>query len=63
MSPWATLVLINTRPYETFMGVATLFLRESYQAINGFSNNYYGWGYSLLLVLKCGELSDSAFAI
>jgi hypothetical protein len=31
-------------PYETFMGVATLFLRESYQAINGFSNNYYGWG-------------------
>lgn len=30
--------------YDHFMGVATMFSREAYLAVNGFGNNYYGWG-------------------
>jgi hypothetical protein len=40
------------------MGVATMFSKEAYLAINGFGNNYYGWGY---LVLRARALSLSLF--
>ncbi len=44
------------RAYDHFMGVATMFSKEAYLAINGFGNNYYGWGY---LVLRARALSLS----
>ncbi len=41
---------INTRGnrfnyVKEFIGGAILFRREHFEAVNGFSNNYYGWGW------------------
>ncbi len=40
---------INTRgnhyhQFKHFIGGAILFRREHFEELNGFSNNYYGWG-------------------
>lgn len=43
------------RPYESFMGVATMFRKESFLAINGFSNNYYGWGCACFSSSECSS--------
>jgi hypothetical protein len=32
------------QPYKYFAGVANMFRSESYLKVNGFPNNYYGWG-------------------
>lgn len=31
-------------PYPTYLGGVTMFDKETFRKINGFSNNYWGWG-------------------
>ena len=32
-------------PYDTYFGGVTLFPKEDFELINGYSNQYWGWGF------------------
>ena len=43
-----------TLPYDEYFGGATLFSKEHFQQVNGYSNNYWGVGYEDYdLLLRC----------
>lgn len=39
-----TATQFNGRPYETYFGGVSAFDARSFEAVNGFSNEYWGWG-------------------
>ena len=48
-----------TLPYDEYFGGATLFTREHFQEVNGYSNEYWGVGYEDYdLLLRCGFIRD-----
>lgn len=52
------------RPYKYFVGVANMFRADSYLKLNGFPNNYYGWGFVLPLRLPvdCTAQADKVWS-
>jgi hypothetical protein len=46
-----------TRFLAWFAGVGLMFKREQFATVNGFSNNYYGWGYC---TPNCNRSSSSS---
>ena len=39
------IILVHFRlPYPSIFGGATLFTPDEFKKVNGFSNEYYGWG-------------------
>lgn len=55
----------NTLPYLQYMGGVFIIPTEQFEAVNGFSNEYYGWGYAdldLLFRLEQGGIKlDSEY--
>jgi len=39
-----TVVLLCRLPYEGIFGGVTAFKRQHFEFVNGFSNQFYGWG-------------------
>jgi hypothetical protein len=60
----------SCRQWEDFAGTGVMFTKEAFQQINGFSNNFYGWGYiilssitfPLLFTHHCAGLKMTTFA-
>ena len=41
----------NTLPYLQYLGGVVIFPKEDFEKVNGYSNEYYGWGYADLDLL------------